>query len=682
MDRGDGYTTDGAKKRIGWTGAMKVLPERVAKPDLGAVARSLLGILAAAAAGLQWGALGAATAAAGAATIAGATALQDSPRGPWRIVSAISVQLGLAVLLGSATSSSGVLFVLVATAWCFAAGLQWAMSTTAGLIATAAGALLVMAPPVEPTISAVASSAAFAVGGGLVQAALITIWPRRRWRLQRDALTRAYRSLGVDAQRLADDPLAHVEQAPLVELRDSFTLTERNARHRPLAYRAWYGLPQRISVTLTALAAKSTDDPAVDDLLRAAARVLDAVAGRGRADRHRAIEATNRVDEAVAAVAVSSGALARRLGTQLAEAVGLRYGEPTLEPNHDAAVRRRGMFWVVPVTARTIGAQLRWESPILRHAIRLAIATGLGIAVERFADVPHGYWIPLTILMVLRPETAHTYTRAVGRVAGSAAGIVVASVVTTIWAPTGLAAAVLAVLALGLTYAVTSYGFVASSAALAAAVVFLIDITAMAGVGSMADRLIATVIGGALAILVHVALPDDSLIRLRQRAGELLKTEIDYAATVLKAFVHGLDHPGEALAASWERAFRARAAFEAAAGATTSDSGDLRRWLKTYRSALNAVTTSCATLESSLPPRPSATLSDDFVVAVDEYAEALVGGPAIPGAPWQIAVDRVVAAEHRVRDAARRLGPDDVASRVLVAEIGEITRSLVGIPVG
>ncbi|MDT5179860.1 MAG: hypothetical protein QOJ95_4058, partial [Mycobacterium sp.] len=37
------------------------------------------------------------------------------------------------------------------------------------------------------------------------------------------------------------------------------------------------------------------------------------------------------------------------------------------------------------------------------------------------------------------------------------------------------------------------------------------------------------------------------------------------------------------------------------------------------------------------------------------------------------------AAEQRIREAARKLGPDDTASRVLVAEIGDITRSLVGI---
>ena len=84
-------------------------------------------------------------------------------------------------------------------------------------------------------------------------------------------------------------------------------------------------------------------------------------------------------------------------------------------------------------------------------------------------------------------------------------------------------------------------------------------------------------------MLAHVALPDDALVRLRQRAGELLKTETDYAATVIKAFVHGLDDPAEALSSAWERAFRARAAFEAAAGATWSQDRVLRRWLRSYR---------------------------------------------------------------------------------------------------
>ena len=430
-------------------------------------------------------------------------------------------------------------------------------------------------------------------------------------------------------------------------------------------------------MTLSALASRSIEDHAVADVLRAAGRVLDVVASRGRAARGRALEGLTQVEAATDTVAVSNVALAQRLSNQLREATALRFGETP--PGSERFASRRWPGSVTPVMVGAIRSHLSWGSTIARHAIRLAAATGAGVAIERFAEVPQGFWIPLTALIVLRPETAHTYTRCIGRVAGTAAGIAAASVVTTFWHPVGLGAAALAVVALGIAYATSGLGHLAVSAALAATIVFLVDVSGAAGDGGGTDRVIAALIGGALAILVHVALPDDSLIRLRQRAGELLKTEIEYAATVVKAFVHALDHPGEALAAAWERAFRARAAFEAAAGATTSESGDLRRWLKAYRTALNAVTTSCATLESSLPARPSATLSVDFVTAVDEYAEALSGGPTVPGAPWRLDGDRLAAAEQRIREAARHLGADDIASRVLVAEIGDITRSLVGI---
>ena len=124
---------------------------------------------------------------------------------------------------------------------------------------------------------------------------------------------------------------------------------------------------------------------------------------------------------------------------------------------------------------------------------------------------------------------------------------------------------------LALTYLVVRFGYIAASAALAAAVVFLLDIDDATSGASLEDRLFAIVIGGGLAVMAHVALPDHALTRLHQRAGELLKTEIDYAATVVKAFVHELDHPADALSAAWQRAFRSRAAFEAASGATRVD---------------------------------------------------------------------------------------------------------------
>jgi hypothetical protein len=232
---------------------------------------------------------------------------------------------------------------------------------------------------------------------------------------------------------------------------------------------------------------------------------------------------------------------------------------------------------------------------------------------------------------------------------------------------------------LAVTYGVARVGYLAVSAASAATIVFLLDIDAAATGPAIKDLLIAVVIGGGLAVLAHVVLPDHGLIRLRQRAGELLKSEIDYAAAVVKAFAHELDHPAEALSAAWQRAFRARAAFEAASGATPADSRELRRWLRSYRAALNAVTSACASLEGSLFGESSTALPPEFVAAVDDYVDALRGPPPSAATPWTVDVDELIAASQQVREQGARLVADNAAARVLVAEVATITKSLAGI---
>ena len=278
-----------------------------------------------------------------------------------------------------------------------------------------------------------------------------------------------------------------------------------------------------------------------------------------------------RFDAVAATARVRKRPLVQRLAEQLRDAVRLRFGDASPEAADLAQLWRPRLPGRVGSIITTMRSHLTRSSPVLRHAVRLATATAAGIAVARFADVPHGYWIPLTVVMVLRPETAHTYTRCVGRVGGNVIGIVVASALDPAAASHRAdRGSCSRSCSSAWRYAVSGFGYLALSAALAAAIVFLIDIDGTAGTAAVGDRLLATLIGGGLAVLAHVALPDDALVRMRQRAGELLKTETDYAATVIKAFVHRLDDPAEALSLAWERAFRARAAFEAAAGATWS----------------------------------------------------------------------------------------------------------------
>src|SRR5258705_2742351 len=207
---------------------------RVTTPDVGVVARSLLGVLAMAAVALGSASPSAAVWAAGSAAIAGAIAMQDSPAGRVPMVIIVSLQMGAVVFLGALTSSHNVVFLCVVAVWCFAAGMQWALGGKPGLVAAAATGLLVVSPPVAPSLTAGGFSTLLTVAAGRGQAALIPVWPPQRWRVQRDALTRAYRALAADARGVAADREASVGAGPLTSLREAFADTE--ATRRPLAY--------------------------------------------------------------------------------------------------------------------------------------------------------------------------------------------------------------------------------------------------------------------------------------------------------------------------------------------------------------------------------------------------------------------------------------------------------------
>ncbi|HEY9267483.1 MAG TPA: FUSC family protein, partial [Mycobacterium sp.] len=205
---------------------IKGLTLRPAMPDIAAVLRSLLGVVAVTLFALYWGPPGSATATAVAAAVAGATALRDSPRGRIFLVVGVSLLMGSAVLLGALTSAYSALFVVVVALWSFGAATPWALGVHAGSIAAVSAALVVVAAPEAPTTSSTLGAFAVVVAGGLVQAGLIAVWPQRRWRVQRDALTATYRSLAADARKLAADgtgelaspasPRSAVDTEPLI----------------------------------------------------------------------------------------------------------------------------------------------------------------------------------------------------------------------------------------------------------------------------------------------------------------------------------------------------------------------------------------------------------------------------------------------------------------------------------
>lgn len=654
---------------------------RRAMPDLAAVLRSLLCVAVVAALAVLWGPPGSVTAAVGAAAVACVTALQDRPRGRVTVLLLVSALTTTAVLLGTAASGFSPAFLVVAAAWCFGASMLWSLGANAGLIGAASAALLVAVPPVVSGPGAVLGTALLALVGGLLQIWVISLWPPLRWRRQRDALVGAYRALAADARRIGDgsaDRDRAVDAEPLTTLRDAFTANGR--QRRPVSYRGWYALPERIAALLTEVSAMPDRSQALALALDEAADTLAAVADTGRSGRVRADVAIGRFDSVAAAVGGDEQPVVHRLSALLHEAVAMRLGDFVPSAPDAVRVRRPELRTSVGSVRDAVRGHLERDSPVLRHAVRLSVVVALGCAIDRYAGGTYGVWIPLAALLVLRPETAHTYTRCAGRLAGALVGIAAASTVLVILSPGAGGSAALAVVAVGIACVMSGSGYVAMAAGLAATAVFLVDGGRPDVPAALGDPLLATLIGGALAMVAHVVLPDDAMTRLAQRAGELLKTELDYAATVIKAYVHDVGHPRESMTTAWQRAFRARAAFEATSGAMRMESRELRHWLRSYRTALNTVTSSCATLEDHLPAHP-VTDDRDFAVAVDEYVQALCGDPPTAGSPWTVDAAELAAAERRLRDAVPGQGSHTGLARVLVAEIGAITRAVSSISV-
>jgi uncharacterized membrane protein YccC len=65
----------------------------------------------------------------------------------------------------------------------------------------------------------------------------------------------------------------------------------------------------------------------------------------------------------------------------------------------------------------------------LRFAVILAIAVTAGLAISRALNGPHGFWLPLAVAFILRPDVGPVITRALARTVGTTVGVAIAAFV-------------------------------------------------------------------------------------------------------------------------------------------------------------------------------------------------------------------------------------------------------------
>ena len=179
---------------------------------------------------------------------------------------------------------------------------------------------------------------------------------------------------------------------------------------------------------------------------------------------------------------------------------------------------------------RLLVAHLRWQSPVFRFALRLSLAVAASLVVA--AHLPyesHAYWLILSIVVILKPSFSMTRQRRTDRVVGTLIGCVLtAAILRSVQAPVALIgfmfiASVAAPAFLNVKYRYTAI-------AVSTRALLLIHLIAPAGEEVIAERLLDTLIGAAIATLFSFVLPSWEYRSLPQLMRSVLRANQAYIA--------------------------------------------------------------------------------------------------------------------------------------------------------
>jgi len=141
----------------------------------------------------------------------------------------------------------------------------------------------------------------------------------------------------------------------------------------------------------------------------------------------------------------------------------------------------------------------------LRYAIRLAITAGITETVAYHLHFRNSYWVPMTALIILKPQFKDTTNRAASRMLGTLAGGVLATVLTVLLKPHAWVLVALVLLCVGVFYVLQNVNYAAYSIALTGYIAFVLAINRMPEQQTITRRIIATSLGGAIGFGVHLA---------------------------------------------------------------------------------------------------------------------------------------------------------------------------------
>lgn len=628
--------------------------------------------------GAATGDLIAAVAISGGALMVGLTDPGGPYRGRVRAMLITCVSVAVCTFLGELAGHSAIVLVALLAVASFGAGMFIALGLPTYFVALMAPLTITVVSSAPADVGHALGRAALAFAGGLFAIALVLVlWRAHAHLPERRAIAGVYRALAAWVR----DPNADDRRPILEALTAARQVLDASVGSTAVpspsveALRILVDEADRTYLDLVALRIArqrlEPGDPAVSARAAgvgrgAAAEALVAVAqalesGRWHAD---ADSIRTRLDDSVAALrdelAANRGAgevlQAQELEEMLRRGASVRgelrgavdlatswQGEgPPPDPVRHTRLRRGELVLRRP--GPILRANLTLRSSAFRHAIRLSLTVAVAAAIAEISGLARGYWLPLTVLFVLRPDFGSTFTRGLQRYIGTALGVVVATLITAALHPGPYA---LATLITVLAFAFCAFLFANYGLFTLSITVFIIFFVAYAGVhdefATALDRLLDTTIGATITLAIYALWPTWERSLLPDTTADLIEADRVYVHALLGSWFDG-GTGGDAVAAARARARLARTNTEASVQRSLLEPEIRRAQFGTDRAT--GILTSMrrfadgalaleAYFEDELPPAPrvARTLADQLDATLAELAAAAREHRAPSGLP-------------------------------------------------
>ncbi|MGB7685336.1 MAG: FUSC family protein, partial [Solirubrobacterales bacterium] len=164
--------------------------------------------------------------------------------------------------------------------------------------------------------------------------------------------------------------------------------------------------------------------------------------------------------------------------------------------------------WNARETAQALRSNLTLVSPSARHAIRFGVALATGVAAYRLLGMDdHGFWIPLTILFVMRPERDETDKRLILRAVGTVLGLIFATAVAETLGGSDLVVWIVLTAAAAFSFGLLTVQYALFTAAITTYVVLLTDTLGEPALQAAGQRASGTALGIVIAFTAFVIWP-------------------------------------------------------------------------------------------------------------------------------------------------------------------------------